>query len=90
MRNIDLSARAEKFFKSRDKKQKKQISQKIASLSEDAFPNDSKALIGFSDYRRVDIGEYRIIYEVSGSDVLVIVIGKRNDGEVYRKFKRLF
>lgn len=33
---------------------------------------------------RVDIGEYRIVYEVERDTVRVLVIGKRNDDEGYR------
>jgi mRNA interferase RelE/StbE len=39
-------------------------------------------------YWRVDIGEYRIIYEVEGNTLCIILIGKRNDDEVYKKLRR--
>ncbi len=90
MQKIDFSKQARKFFESRDAKQRKQIAQKITALSDNAFPSDSIGLRGFSDYYRVDIGEYRVIYEVGDNLIYIKVIGKRNDDEVYRIFKRLF
>ena len=40
-------------------------------------------------YYRADVGEYRIIYEIEESILLlVILIGKRNDGDVYKKLSR--
>ena len=39
-------------------------------------------------YRRADIGEYRIIYRVAGDTLEVLLIGKRNDDEVYHRFSR--
>jgi mRNA-degrading endonuclease RelE of RelBE toxin-antitoxin system len=35
---------------------------------------------------RVDIGEHRIVYEVTGAVVMIEIIDKRNDGNVYKKF----
>ena len=52
-------------------------------------PHDSKQLKGSKDNnRRAYIGEYRIIYRVENEDLLVLVIGKRNDDEVYKILNR--
>lgn len=69
-------------------KHRRQISGKILDLCSDPIPNDSEQVIGFS-YRRVDIGEYRIIYRVQSDALLIPLIGKRNDDDVYRRLKRL-
>jgi mRNA interferase RelE/StbE len=61
---------------------------KVLSMLENPFPNDSKNIVG-SLLRRTDIGEYRIIYELENGCLNVMLIGKRNDGEVYRDVKRL-
>ena len=53
----------------------------------DATPTDHRQLIGYS-YQRVDSGEYRIVYRFDAENIYVILIGKRNDDEVYRKLKR--
>jgi mRNA interferase RelE/StbE len=51
---------------------------------------DSKLLAGYASYRRVDIGEFRIIYryESAQDTVTIVMVGKRNDDEVYRKLSR--
>ena len=53
------------------------------------FPHDSKKLSNGD--RRVDVGEYRIIYrfDVDAQIIEVVLIGKRNDGEVYKQLKRI-
>ncbi|MHC1790907.1 type II toxin-antitoxin system RelE family toxin [Solidesulfovibrio sp.] len=48
--------------------------------------SDTSALKN-SPYRRTDVGEYRIIYRVEGDVLLVPLIGKRNDGDVYKRFE---
>ena len=37
---------------------------------------------------RVDSGEYRIVYTVTEDTLRVVLIGKRNDDEVYRRLER--
>lgn len=62
---------------------------KILSLLVDPLPPDSQQLQGFGpELRRTDIGEYRIVYQSDDSTVAVVVVGKRNDDEVYKKLKR--
>lgn len=88
MRKIDLSKRAGQFLKDRPAKQAKQITQKILSLGQNPMPSDSKKLTG-TEYYRVDSGEFRIIYDFTETIVRIVLVGKRNDGEVYRQFANL-
>jgi mRNA interferase RelE/StbE len=87
---IDLKPKTKKFIKSLPPKHKRQVKDCILSLQDNPNPHDAKKLIGYENYTRVDIGEYRVIYRYeSGKDkVTVVLIGKRNDDEVYRVAKR--
>jgi mRNA interferase RelE/StbE len=68
-----------------------QISKKVLALNVDPLPADSKALKGYDRYYRVDSGEYRIIYRFEPDEdlVRVILVGKRNDDEIYKQLRRL-
>lgn len=68
-----------------------QIAKKTLSLNVDPLPNDSKQLKGYPGFYRVDSGEYRIVYRFKPKEDLVevILVGKRNDDEVYKKLDRL-
>lgn len=90
MLKINLSRSVLKFLKQVPTKHGRQIAMTLESLRENPFPQDSKKLKGVSDYYRVDMGEYRIIYRVDskGNILIIAFIGKRNDNEVYKKFKR--
>lgn len=90
MLSIKFSKLASKFFKRLPPKQKRQVSLKVLSLKDDPLPADSKSLKGYPGYFATNIGEYRIIYTVLEPEIKIEIIGKRNDDEVYRKFKRLF
>jgi mRNA interferase RelE/StbE len=88
--SLDLKLKAKKFIISLPPKHERQIKDRILELQKNPIPHDSKKLQGYEDYIRVDIGEYRIIYRYNKEKELitVILIGKRNDGEVYRIAKR--
>jgi mRNA interferase RelE/StbE len=79
------------FLKGLQPKIVAQIAKKVMSLSIDPFPIDYKELTGYADYYRVDSGEYRIVYcfDPEADLVEVILVGKRNDDEVYKQLKRL-
>lgn len=88
MYKLDMTKAAGKFVQKLDAKQFRQVLATILKLREEPEPHDSKQLIGSPEYRRVDIGEYRIIYRVEIDTVKIALIGKRNDDEAYKKFKR--
>lgn len=89
MLKIEISKRAVKFIRTLPAKQKRQITAKILDLRVNSDPHDSIRLKGYEQYRRTDVGEYRIIYFVRESVVLIILlIGKRNDDDIYKQLKR--
>ena len=87
MRKFDIDRDAAKYLQDLDAKQYKQVASKMLSLMFDATPADYRQLKGFP-YHRVDSGEFRIVYRFDAETVFVVLIGKRNDDEVYNKLKR--
>jgi len=67
----------------------RQVTMKILSLQFTPFPHDSK---GVGPGYRLDSGEYRVLYfvDVKEQSVRVVLVGKRNDDEIYRRFMRRF
>ncbi len=69
-----------------------QIAKKVLALNVEPLPlSDSEQLSGYQGLYRVDSGEYRIIYRYfPDRDLIeVILVGKRNDDDVYKRLKRL-
>lgn len=86
---LKISRQAGRFIKTLPPKQYKQVVSTMLALLNNPEPHDSKLLKGSKDRnRRVDIGEYRAVYRVEDEDLLVIVVGKRNDDEVYKILDR--
>jgi len=85
MLRLELTKRALRFLERLPAKQFRQIMRRILALASDPAPPDSKLLKG-AGLRVARSGEYRIVYEVIPEGVLrIIVVGKRNDAEVYRR-----
>ncbi len=89
MLKLEISKPAARFVETRQPKHQRQIIATIQALRDQPLPHDSKPLkSGEPGERRVDIGEYRVLYKVVGDTLCVMLVGKRNDDEVYRRFGR--
>jgi mRNA interferase RelE/StbE len=89
--NLDLSKRANDFLQQLPPKQFKQVVSAIFSLLNNPKPVDAKLLMGYDKLYRKDIGEFRIIYRYfqETERVFIVLVGKRNDDEVYKLLRRL-
>jgi mRNA interferase RelE/StbE len=87
MLRIEYSRQAEKFLRRLPPKHGRQLATKITGLSQDPYPPDSATLVG-APFRRADLGEYRIIYDVQDGTQQIVLVGKCNDAEVCRRLRR--
>jgi mRNA interferase RelE/StbE len=88
--NLTMTKQALKACENLDAKQYRQVVSGIFGLLANPEPHDSQQLRGASrGERRLDVGEYRVIYAVNGETVEVLVIGKRNGDEVYKIWERM-
>ncbi len=90
MATLNLKPKAKKFISSLPPKHKRQIKDSILALQDTPLPHDSKKLRGYENYIRVDVGEYRIIYRYEQQDdlIIVVLVGKRNDNQIYKIARR--
>lgn len=87
---LEITKQAKKALAALDAKQYKQVGTAVIGLLSNPEPHDSAVLKNASrGERRIDVGEYRIIYSLADDTVEVLVIGKRNDDEVYDIWKRM-
>jgi len=85
MRRLNLSRSAEKSLRRVPQKPQKQLAEKLLQLSIDPRPVDSKKLVD-SDYFRVRVADYRIVYAFSTTTVEVLLVDHRD--QVYRRLPR--
>ena len=68
-------------------KQYRQVVSAVFDLLIEPKPHYSKALEG-TPYRRIAVGEYRVIYRADDDSIHLVAFGKRNDDEAYRLLER--
>ena len=85
---FDLTKHAHKFLADLQPKQFKQVTNRILALCNEPYPHDCSHLSGHPGFRRIDVGEYRVCYEVASGIVRIAVVGKRNDDAVYKDLAR--
>ena len=88
MRRIDLSKQALEFLQRAPVKPAKQIAAKLKLLGEDPSALPSEGLKGYAPLRRLKSGEFRIVFAVEPGIVRIVLIGKRNDDEIYKELAR--
>lgn len=87
MRKLVLNKPVLKELEALPAKQYRQVVSAMLDLLAEPSPHYSKALEG-TPYRRLAIGEYRVVYRADEEFVHIVVTGKRNDGEVYRSLRQ--
>ena len=82
--DIEITRTAEKQLKRLPRDDQVKVVAAILALAEKARPRGSRKLVGYDDVFRVRVGMYRVLYSVSGRQLIVIIlkIGHRRD--VYR------
>ena len=86
MRNlVYLSRRAEKFLaKLTDATIYRRLRAAIDALEQEARPTSCLKLAGSPDLYRIRVGDYRIIYQVRDTELVVLVLSIGHRREVYR------
>ena len=87
MRKLAVEKGVVKELEGLPSKQYRQVVSTIFDLLADPAPHYSKSLEG-SAYRRIAVGEYRVIYRNDEEFVYVVGAGKRNDGDGYKLMQR--
>lgn len=80
---IEFSAQAKKRGDKLPQDIKRRVIKALRALAQDPYPPQAHRLAG-SDYYRMRVGDYRIIYEVQEERLLVLVIRIGHRKDVYR------
>lgn len=81
--SIDYLPPASKALRKMERQDAKRVAEAIGSLATDPRPSGCKQLKGGSGEYRIRVGQFRIIYDVLDSEVLVLVLKVGNRRDVY-------
>ena len=81
---IEISQTAEKQIKKLPEKDQLRLVRAMLMLSEEQLPKGSRKLKGYDDVFRIRVGRYRVLYSISKSRLVILIlkIGHRKD--IYR------
>lgn len=78
---IEISGTAERQLKKLPKTDQARVVRTILALADDPFSKGSRKLTGYDDVFRVRTGRYRVVYSVSKSKLIIVIlkVGHRKD-----------
>ena len=79
-----LSKRARREINSLERKEQQRVRAALDLLADNPRPPRCVALSGYKSTYRVRVGDYRIVYEVRDTELLVHVINIRHRRAIYR------
>jgi mRNA interferase RelE/StbE len=82
---IELTRAAERDLRGLSRDVLRRVDRKIQALSNDPRPHGAKKLEGRANTYRVRVGDYRILYEVEDTAILVLVVRVGHRREVYER-----
>jgi len=86
MYHIDYDKKAGKILAKIQKHDREAIKKKIDKLAEDPRPPGVEPLQGeHAGYYRIRFGDYRIIYEIRDTKLLILVVKIGNRKDIYKK-----
>lgn len=85
MYKIEIDRKVLKELRKIPKNDQQEIIHKIYTLNENPKPHGCEMLQGkFSGYYKIRFGNYRIIYEIIDSKLIVIIVKVGNRGHIYK------
>ena len=81
---VEISRTAERQLKKLLKADQARVVRTILALADDPLPRGSRKLSGYDDVFRVRTGQYRVLYSVSKSKLIVVVLKVGHRKDVYR------
>ena len=82
---IEFKRSAAKALKKIPKSDQKRVAERVDSLSEKLPDPATTKMKGDNPFHRIRVGDYRIIYEIHGDILLIVVLKIGHRKEVYRR-----
>lgn len=86
MYKVKIAKKAQKEFKKIPGIYQRKISKAIKELAETPMPSSVKKMHGATNRYRIRVADYRIIYDVDGGEMVILVIKVGHRQQVYRGF----
>ncbi len=82
--SLEISRTAEKQLKKLDQADRQRVVKAMVALADDPYPRGSRKLTGYDDVFRIRVGSYRVLYSVSGTKLVIVILKLGHRKDVYR------
>lgn len=87
MYKLIIDKKASKYIDTLDKPTRKRILDALLELKENPYSaSNVRKLIGYTDYYRKRVGDYRIIYRIKHNELIVTILKIDSRGDVYKSY----
>ena len=83
-RKIEISRTAERQLKKLSRGDQERVIRAVLALAHDPHPTGSRKLSGYGDVFRIRIGQYRVLYSIARTKLIVVVLKVGHRRDVYR------
>lgn len=81
---VSYAPKAVKELAKLDKPVARRVAQAVAALAADQRPSGARPLVGFPQLWRIRVGDYRVIYTIRDTELVVLVLRVAHRGAAYR------
>ena len=81
---IEISRTAEKQLRKLPRNDQERIVRAIRPLAQTPRPRGSRKLTGYDNVFRIRVGHYRLLYSISSTQLVIIILKIGHRREVYR------
>ena len=81
---VQISRTAEQQLRKLPHADQTRVARVMLALANDPFPRGVRKLSGYDDVFRVRVGRYRILYSVSDTALIIVVLKVGHRKDVYR------
>ena len=81
---VEISRTAENHLKTLPRDDQKRVVAAMLELADNPRPRGARKLSGYDDVFRIRVGLYRILYSVSDTELVVVILKTGHRKDVYR------
>ena len=81
---IRFAESAAKALSKLDRVVRRRVEAKVDALAEDPFPAGVRKIVGEDNAYRIRVGDYRVVYEVHASVLVILILRVGHRSDVYR------
>lgn len=86
---VTISPAAKRQIKNLEPKIQEKIVQHLREIGKNPRPSGTKKLSGTRDVYRLRIGDYRVVYQIRGDELIILILGVGHRQEIYKKLQIL-